>query len=273
MKLSKLKLNPTNPRIIKDEKFKKLVKSIQEFPEMMEEDIVFVSDTMVILGKSKNGKTKLRLCECRKCGEWFNDKKYSKERQGKYCSRECYAESLKLNKRCKFCGSIIENKHSVSMKNRIYCSRECHGKARRNIPLSNEWKKALSEGRKNSDKCKGKNLYNWKGGKETEPFRLKQAFYKRKKGLKEKMPIEFLQKVLKAQDNKCFFCECDLTEYKAIEHLTPVSKGGDNNFYNLVYSCKSCNSKKRQKTLEEFALSTGNIHWLGKWEHLFIETL
>jgi hypothetical protein len=36
MKLSKLKLNPTNPRIIKDDKFKKLVKSIQEFPEMME---------------------------------------------------------------------------------------------------------------------------------------------------------------------------------------------------------------------------------------------
>ena len=35
MKLSKLKLNPSNPRIIKDDKFKKLVKSIQEFPEMM----------------------------------------------------------------------------------------------------------------------------------------------------------------------------------------------------------------------------------------------
>ena len=215
----------------------------------------------------------MKTYKCLQCEKDFESKKGCKSRQPKYCSRECYAESLKLNKRCKFCGSIIENKHSVSMKNRIYCSRECHGKARRNIPLSNEWKKALSEGRKNSDKCKGKNLYNWKGGKETEPFRLKQAFYKRKKGLKEKMPIEFLQKVLKAQDNKCFFCECDLTEYKAIEHLTPVSKGGDNNFYNLVYSCKSCNSKKRQKTLEEFALSTGNIHWLGKWEHLFIETL
>lgn len=35
MKLSKIKLNPNNPRIIKDDKFKKLVKSIQEFPEMM----------------------------------------------------------------------------------------------------------------------------------------------------------------------------------------------------------------------------------------------
>ena len=41
-----------------------------------------------------------------------------------------------------------------------------------------------------------------------------------------------------------FFCESDLTNYKAIEHLTPVSRGGDNEKYNLVYSCKSCNSKK-----------------------------
>ena len=36
MKISDLKANPKNPRIIKDDKFKKLVKSLQEFPEMME---------------------------------------------------------------------------------------------------------------------------------------------------------------------------------------------------------------------------------------------
>ena len=35
MKLSQLKLNPKNPRIIKDDKFKKLVTSLREFPEMM----------------------------------------------------------------------------------------------------------------------------------------------------------------------------------------------------------------------------------------------
>ena len=35
IKLSDLKANPKNPRIIKDDKFKKLVKSLQEFPEMM----------------------------------------------------------------------------------------------------------------------------------------------------------------------------------------------------------------------------------------------
>lgn len=45
MKLSELKANPNNPRLIKDDKFQKLVKSIQEFPEMMEKrPIVVVTD-------------------------------------------------------------------------------------------------------------------------------------------------------------------------------------------------------------------------------------
>lgn len=45
MKLSKLKSNPNNPRLIKDDKFKKLVKSISEFPEMMDKrPIVCVTD-------------------------------------------------------------------------------------------------------------------------------------------------------------------------------------------------------------------------------------
>ena len=45
MKLSDLKSNPNNPRIIKDDKFAKLVKSIQDFPEMMEKrPIVVVTD-------------------------------------------------------------------------------------------------------------------------------------------------------------------------------------------------------------------------------------
>ena len=45
MNISDLKANPKNPRIIKDDKFKKLVKSLQEFPEMMEKrPMVCVTD-------------------------------------------------------------------------------------------------------------------------------------------------------------------------------------------------------------------------------------
>ena len=36
IKISQVKTNPNNPRLIKDDKFKKLVKSIKEFPEMLE---------------------------------------------------------------------------------------------------------------------------------------------------------------------------------------------------------------------------------------------
>ena len=46
MKISELKLNPNNPRIIKDDKFKKLVQSLKEFPEMMEKrPLVCVTDS------------------------------------------------------------------------------------------------------------------------------------------------------------------------------------------------------------------------------------
>lgn len=45
MKLSSIKSNPSNPRIIKDGKFKKLVESLRSFPEMMEKrPMVCVTD-------------------------------------------------------------------------------------------------------------------------------------------------------------------------------------------------------------------------------------
>ena len=50
VKLYKIRGNKKNPRIIKDHKFKKLVKSIQEFPEMLEKRPIIVDEDMVILG-------------------------------------------------------------------------------------------------------------------------------------------------------------------------------------------------------------------------------
>ena len=45
MILSKIKSNPNNPRIIKDDKFKKLVQSIKDFPEMIDKrPMVCVTD-------------------------------------------------------------------------------------------------------------------------------------------------------------------------------------------------------------------------------------
>jgi|TARA_R110001583_G_scaffold6028_1_gene31635 hypothetical protein len=50
VKIIKVKGNPNNPRIIKNDKFKKLVKSIQEFPEMLKLRPIVVDENMIVLG-------------------------------------------------------------------------------------------------------------------------------------------------------------------------------------------------------------------------------
>jgi ParB-like chromosome segregation protein Spo0J len=57
--ISKIKLNPNNPRLIKDDKFAKLVQSIKDFPEMLEIRPIVVNDDMIILG----GNMRFKACK------------------------------------------------------------------------------------------------------------------------------------------------------------------------------------------------------------------
>jgi len=50
VKINEIKSNELNPRWIKDSKFEKLVKSIKEFPEMLELRPIVVDEDMIILG-------------------------------------------------------------------------------------------------------------------------------------------------------------------------------------------------------------------------------
>jgi ParB-like chromosome segregation protein Spo0J len=58
-KISEVKLNPNNPRIIKDDNFKKLVQSIKDFPEMLDIRPIVVNADMVILG----GNMRFKACK------------------------------------------------------------------------------------------------------------------------------------------------------------------------------------------------------------------
>lgn len=59
VKISEVKLNPNNPRLIKDDNFKKLVKSIIDFPEMLNIRPIVVNDDMIILG----GNMRYKACK------------------------------------------------------------------------------------------------------------------------------------------------------------------------------------------------------------------
>jgi len=58
-KISEVKLNPNNPRLIKDDKFKKLVQSIKDFPEMLNIRPIVVNQDMIILG----GNMRYKACK------------------------------------------------------------------------------------------------------------------------------------------------------------------------------------------------------------------
>ena len=57
-KIHEIKPNPNNPRVIKDDKFTKLVKSIKSFPKMLEIRPIVVNRDMIVLG----GNMRLKAC-------------------------------------------------------------------------------------------------------------------------------------------------------------------------------------------------------------------
>ena len=60
--IASVKENLKNPRFIKDAKFKKLVKSIKSFPEMLEKRPIVVDEDMIVLGGN------MRLNACKSAG-------------------------------------------------------------------------------------------------------------------------------------------------------------------------------------------------------------
>jgi len=58
MRIEEIRPNPSNPRYIKDDKFKKLVDSIKAFPQMLELRPLVIDENNIVLG----GNMRLRAC-------------------------------------------------------------------------------------------------------------------------------------------------------------------------------------------------------------------
>jgi len=58
-----------------------------------------------------------------------------------------------------------------------------------------------------------------------------------------------LEVLRKAQDNSCYYCNCDLSalgDYEVhLDHYIPISAGGIHSIGNVVWSCRTCNLEKR----------------------------
>ena len=53
------------------------------------------------------------------------------------------------------------------------------------------------------------------------------------------------------ENKKCFYCSKNLSfKQMSIDHFYPLSKGGTNDIFNIVCSCKKCNREKENTVLK-----------------------
>ncbi len=63
-------------------------------------------------------------------------------------------------------------------------------------------------------------------------------------------------KIFERDGYKCHYCIKQLTRFSAsLDHIQPVSKGGDNSFSNLITACLHCNSERGNKPVMDYVIS------------------
>lgn len=64
-------------------------------------------------------------------------------------------------------------------------------------------------------------------------------------------------KVYERDEYKCRYCRKQLTRFTAtLDHVKPVSEGGNNSFENLLTACLDCNSRKNKRPVGDFLAET-----------------
>lgn len=60
-------------------------------------------------------------------------------------------------------------------------------------------------------------------------------------------------KVYERDEYKCRYCGKQLTRFTCtLDHVKPVTEGGDNSFENLITACLGCNSRKNGRSVGDF---------------------
>lgn len=206
------------------------------------------------------------IVACRTCGKdictWPST---IKQGGGKYCSRACYNESLRMHKTttCLTCGKSFNIQPCQTRRGGgKYCSPRCYRNSRIGVPCSEERKRKISEAKKNritkicltcgkqfetipsqikegrgkycSHHCYGESLIGknigplnnlWRGGMSYEPY-----------------TIEFTRELrLRIRKRDKYICQvCGKSKSKHVHHINYDKK--DSRESNLITLCCSCHA-------------------------------
>ena len=165
---------------------------------------------------------------CQNCGiEFYAHGRY-KGKDRKFCSKICanqYQQKVKtyenwITKTCPICGEQFTVKQT--QKDKIYCSRACCDQGRIKY----------TEGKRVGDR---------------------QTARLRRERLTKPIMENYLKALKIIQKDKCAYCGEPMNGHGTIEHLVPVSSGGNNDWWNIVLCCKHCNSQKGSLSLTDYS--------------------
>ena len=70
------------------------------------------------------------------------------------------------------------------------------------------------------------------------------------------------QAILQRDNYTCYYC--GLPQATHVDHITPLSKGGLDEFNNLISACQNCNLSKGTKSVKEFIKSKRGTKLVNK---------
>lgn len=89
----------------------------------------------------------------------------------------------------------------------------------------------------------------------SNPEKYKNYSYKRRSTKLANGVFKVTDKELKKlYTSNCFYC--DSNDYIQIDHVVPISRGGQHSIGNLVAACRKCNTSKNNKFLTEWKLNS-----------------
>ena len=171
------------------------------------------------------------------------------------------AYSLKHNKKY-----YKENSERIIEQHRGYNKRNFERRARKQHKyyLANR-ERILSSCREDYLKKREEKLEYLAGWRKRNPIRIRINNLNREhriRGNGGKLPSNIGAILFEQQNGLCYLCSKQLyarfDDPPEIEHKVPVSRGGANEVSNVALAHKSCNSKKRARTHEEYLIFLAN---------------
>lgn len=81
----------------------------------------------------------------------------------------------------------------------------------------------------------------------------------RKRGVSGAYTAGDVQALMAFQNGKCINCRCGIRKLFHVDHVMPLSKGGENNRLNIQLLCVKCNLRKHAKDPIDWAQENGRL--------------